>query len=695
MGLTYSSSGRGAAKKSTEPSGKRKVLLAGNPNVGKSTLFNSLTGMHQHTGNWTGKTVLCAYGRIRAEPDILLIDLPGCYSLNSRSAEESVARDEIYFSDYEKAVVVCDASCLERHLFLALQIAEAAEAPVICVNLADEAEKRGIFVDEKALSELTGVPCVLISAKRKGDEKRLMSILNDPPSTPSETKYCDIIEEYLSSACALLIGEGITRRQARFFALRALENDGELPARLALRLSLDAAVCAEITNLSKEFIKKRFGGDTESVIDLISHSLSERAEKITSLCTKVKDSGKNDRFGKANRLLTGRVTAFPAMLLLLFFVLFLTVKGVNYPSALLRYAFNRLEDGVRIILTGISLPRPIVLLVCEGMIRVTGWVISVMLPPMAIFFPLFTLLEDIGYLPRMAFNLDRCFKGCGACGKQSLTMCMGLGCNAAGVVGCRIIDSRRERDIALLTNAFMPCNGRFPMLITVIGIFFASSGTVSAVILLAVIVTAVLMTLLVSRLLSSTVLRGVPSSFTLELPPFRMPNVEQVLIRSLIDRTLFVLGRAVAVAIPAGALIWIISNTVIADLSVIGHISRALDPIGAFIGLDGVILLSFILGLPANEIVIPIILTCYLSKGAISDFSSLKELGLVLKDNGWTALTAVNFIIFTVFHWPCSTTILTVKKETGSMKKTLAAVMLPTAVGVILCLISKLIFALV
>ncbi len=694
MGLTYSSSGSGANKTSAPEFNGRRILFAGNPNVGKSTLFNSLTGLHQHTGNWTGKTVLCAYGKCKeCEADTLLIDLPGCYSLNSRSEEERVARDEIYFSEYEKAVIVCDASCLERHLFLAYQILEIAPEALICVNLADEAERKGVSVDAPLLSELTGVPCILTSAKKKGDEKKLSALFDKDGSGGNGINYGDRIEGYIASVCSLLIGEGISRRQARAFALRALDGGEDFVLSFAKRLSIHPSLTAEIRILADNFIASAFGGNAEALCDAISAAITARAEKTARQCTVRRRAGGG--LGRADKLLTGRFTAFPVMLALLFFILFLTVKGANYPSDMLRRFFDIIENGVCGLLTDLAVPTPIVKLICEGMIRITGWVISVMLPPMAIFFPLFTLLEDIGYLPRMAFNLDCCFKGCGACGKQSLTMCMGLGCNAAGVVGCRIIDSRRERDIALLTNAFMPCNGRFPMLITVIGIFFASSGTASAVILLAVIVIAVLMTLLVSKLLSSTLLRGVPSSFTLELPSFRMPNIKQVLIRSVIDRTLFVLGRAVAVALPAGAVIWLLSNTVIGDSSVIGHLSRALDPIGAFIGLDGVILLAFILGLPANEIVIPIILMCYVSGGALSDHSSLQELGIILKENGWTALTAVNFLIFTVFHWPCSTTVLTVKKETGSIKKTLAAVIIPTLTGVTLCLLTRLIFSII
>jgi len=318
-----------------------------------------------------------------------------------------------------------------------------------------------------------------------------------------------------------------------------------------------------------------------------------------------------------------------------------------------------------------------------------------MLPPMAIFFPLFTLLEDLGYLPRIAFNLDRCFKKCSACGKQALTMCMGFGCNAVGVTGARIIDSKRERLIAILTNVFVPCNGRFPTLISLITMFLvagsASSGFLSTLILTGMVILGILATLLVSSILSKTLLKGHPSSFTLELPPYRKPDVFKVIIRSVLDRTLFVLGRAVAVAAPAGLVIWLFANVSVGNATLLSHVSGFLDPFARLLGLDGIILLAFILGFPANEIVVPIMVMAYLSQGTVTDTLSLNEMKELFIANGWTTLTAINTILFSLFHWPCSTTLLTVKKETGSIKWTLASFLIPTLFGIIVCMLTRLI----
>ncbi|STA91569.1 ferrous iron transport protein B [Clostridium cochlearium] len=335
-----------------------------------------------------------------------------------------------------------------------------------------------------------------------------------------------------------------------------------------------------------------------------------------------------------------------------------------------------------------------------GVYRTLGWVISVMLPPMAIFFPLFTLLEDLGYLPRVAFNLDNFFKKACAHGKQALTMCMGFGCNAAGVIGCRIIDSPRERLIAIITNTFVPCNGRFPILISITMIFIASNfsgsfnGVIAALTVTLIIILGIIATLLSSKLLSKTLLKGEPSSFTLELPPYRKPKVGQILIRSILDRTLFVLGRAIVVAAPAGLILWFFANTYVGDNSILQICANFLNPFAKAIGMDGYILLAFILGLPANEIVIPIIIMSYMSAGALIEFQNLSTLRDLLIANGWTIVTAINVMIFTLMHFPCGTTLLTIRKETGSFKWTLVSFLLPTLFGIVVCFLVTQTFAL-
>lgn len=389
--------------------------------------------------------------------------------------------------------------------------------------------------------------------------------------------------------------------------------------------------------------------------------------------------------------------------MILFFALifWITITGANYPSQLLSDFFGIIESKLIYLFELVNSPNWLMELLVFGMYRTLAWVVAVMLPPMAIFFPLFTILEDLGYLPRIAFNLDGFFKKACTSGKQALTMCMGFGCNAAGVVGARIIDSPRERLIAILTNNFVPCNGRFPFLITIASIFIASSvsgiwsSILSTLSVITVIIIGIIMTFIISIILSKTILKGLPSSFVLELPPYRKPQFSKILVRSIFDRTLFVLGRAISVAAPAGIIIWLFANINIYGISILDHIASFLNPFATLMGLDGYILTAFILALPANEIVLPIILMSYMSGGILVQIEDIASISNILISNGWTILTAINVMLFSLMHFPCSTTLISIKKETGSWKWATLSFIIPTICGIVMCMITTGIYNLV
>lgn len=610
---------------------RRTVALAGNPNVGKSTVFNALTGSRQHTGNWSGKTVACAEGRLRGG-GLTLTDLPGTYSLRAHSEEERAAREFLVSGQACAVVLVADAGCLERSLILALQVLEVQKNAILCLNLMDEAAKKGIEIDVAALERELGIPVILCAARQ---------------------------------------GKGLHELEAAIRRAAAGENETHPTA---IRYP---AMDEDLTEEQRD--------------DIATAAAALRAEEIALTCVRQPECAcaRDDR---ADDVILSRRFGVPLMLLLLAGVFYITLFGANVPSEWLSTHLLALGTPLAGALAKLGLPPFFVSMLTDGLWRVLATVVSVMLPPMAIFFPLFTLLEDAGYLPRVAFQLDHAFQCARASGKQSLTMCMGFGCNACGVSGCRIIDSPRERLIAILTNSFAPCNGRFPLLIFLCSVFFAGSAAGGALLLTGVIAASVGLTLLVSRILSATVLRGEAVSFALELPPYRMPQIGRVIVRSVRDRTLFVLARAAAVAAPAGMLIWILANVQIGDTAILSHITAFLDPAARVFGIDGVILLAFILGFPANELVMPLIVMGYLSSGTIAsgvDFASFRALLLA---NSWTVQTALCTLVLTVAHAPCSTTCLTILRETRSAKWTLAAVLIPAGIGLALCILIRCMF---
>mgnify|MGYP001473724881 FL=1 len=697
------------------------IALAGNPNVGKSTVFNALTGLRQHTGNWPGKTIVRAEGAFaHRNKRIKLVDLPGTYSLQAGSVDEEVAREFVLFGRPDVTVVVVDATRLERNLNLALQILDITNRVIVYLNLTDEARRHGIGTDPKRLEQQLGVPVITGVARSNIGINELLDAAHDVATGSIQTtpyriaRHDQSVEQAVASLTTVVEATFPGLPSSRWVSQRLLTaDDAVIDAVRSGELGRigDDTITGNAAEISEEKRSKvlaqaqrlrwELPGDFQ---DKMTERTFHAAEQITAT-SQVRGLKKTsvDIDWALDRLLTNRWVGFPVMLLILAAVFWTTIEGANVPSAMLAsLLIDTMHPLLRTFGESTGLPWWANGFLFDGVYLATAWVVAVMLPPMAIFFPLFTLLEDFGYLPRVAFNLDSLFRRAGAHGKQALTMCMGFGCNAAGVVATRIIDSPRERLIAILTNNFSLCNGRWPTQILIATIFIGAlapahlAGLASASAVVGIALLGVATMFFSSWLLSQTVLRGQATSFSLELPPYRPPRVLQTLYTSIIDRTLIVLWRAVIFAVPAGAVIWLSSNVTIGTLSIAEHAVAWLNPLGMFLGLNGVILVAYIVAIPANEIVIPTILmltvlTDQLTGGAgtgvMFELESATATSDLLRGSGWTLLTGVNLMLFSLLHNPCSTTIYTIFRETRSARWTTLAAVLPLAMGFTVCFV--------
>lgn len=641
---------------------KKRACFIGNPNVGKSSLFNFLTHKNEHTGNWTGKTVKNAYATFSYKDTLWeVVDLPGTYSLIGESKEEKIASSFVCSLDYDLAIVVLDASNLERSIVLLLEVLDVTDRVILCLNLMDEAKAQKIDIDLIKLQKRLNIPLVITKASEGVGCVRLCDEMNHFKANPNIFKvvhegkinnYLELSKPYVSRPIFHLYQEKNHENESFSKVLRFYKN-----------------------YITREELLKSYIHSSDSLLDNIVKRDKQTLKK-------------EDVFW--NKVLSHKVYSYLIMSMIFFLILWLTIFVSNIPSD---FMFSFFSNGESFLLSFFSfLPDFIIQPLILGGYRTFYWVISVMLPPLIIFFPLFSYLEDYGLFPRIAFNMDKPFKKCGSCGKQSLTMCMGLGCNAIGVTNTRIMEDKKMHILAMLTNNFMPCNGRFPAMITMLSLFFIKDTSLFGSFLVAfglllIITLGIVLTFIWTKILNHFLFKKEEVMFILELPTFRRPSIWKTFFQALKEKAFPVLKRAMLVSFPLGILIYLLASWHLGNITFLLLLVDKLNNFGHLFGLDGAIILAFILGMPANEIVIPSLLLCYTKSNALVSYTSMQSLRHILVNNGWTWLTALCFLIMMLCHYPCTTTLLSIKKESKSWSYTILAFVIPTLTGLFLTLI--------
>lgn len=651
---------------------RNNILLCGNPNVGKSSIYNILTHSHEHTGNWTGKTVELSTKKI-VGTDYYLVDLPGIYSLSSLSEEENIAKMTMLFSDYKSIIYVVDATQIEKNLNLLFQILQINKNIILCINMIDELENKNIKLDTNILSNILGIKVIKFSTYKNIGYNELIEAIKEDNYCEYNYYYNEEIEKHINNISSYL-PVGFNNR---YMSISVLNKDEYLVKYVKERYGI---------NLENNDVKNYIMNiNSEEISDQISIKINTLSRIVTNEV--FKKSGENS-ISLLDKIFSNKIYSIIMMTFIMFLIFLITITLANYPSDLLGELFNKFEYFIYKLCLNFNIPKVIYEPILFGVYRVVTFIISVMFPPLVIFFIMWTYAEESGILPRIAFNFDKICSYSNCHGKQCLTMCSGFGCNACAVVGARIMDNKRDRIIAILTNSFIPCNGRFPMIIAIITMFLVNSNNkiLVSIYLCGFVILAMIISFLISFILSKTILKGYPSFFVLELPEYKKVKLSKILKTSIVYKSLSILKKAILVSIPAGLIIWLLTNININNMSVFLIISNFLDKFAKIIGLDGNILLSFILALPANEIVLPIIIMGYLGNSNISLISDYIGIKSILLNNGWTVNTAICTILFSLMHFPCGTTLSTIKSEIG-YKWAFYSFIIPLITGIVFLLI--------